>query len=102
MKQITVKTVEQALAWIDTNAHHKAEIEGHEFGVKPGYTHQTLSNYHERMRIPVAIHQQMIDLIEPNKREFDSRMFALTRKGRIRLNRFRKDNQAKKELEIFV
>jgi len=79
MAQLTAKTVEDVLQWVETNQHHFASAEDPAFFVLKGYG-QTL-------RIPEAIRAKAVHLIEPSKDRFDSRMYRATKSGRARLAR---------------
>jgi hypothetical protein len=92
MKQVTAKGPIQVLEWIDTQPHH---FVGCEFdkSIPCLYkvTHTVLKNYHEKLRVPIGIWESLWEQIELNRRPFDSRMHALTRKGRRNLNNFKKE-----------
>lgn len=86
MKQRTVKRAVEALNWLHNNPHHIAGKDFHptkrdENGRKV-VTHFYYQNYHERMRVPVALAAEVAKYIRPNTRKFDTRMFALTAAGK--------------------
>ena len=86
MKQITVKRAVDALSWVDTNPHHIVGTEFHETkrdeDGREIPTHLYLQNYHEKLRVPVDLWRQVAKHIRPNKRPFDTRMYAVTRAGK--------------------
>lgn len=89
MTQITVSTAVEAFKWIDQNAHHIVGTEWHptkrdEKG-RQVRTHIFLKNYHDTLRIPERVVSEVFAGIRPNKRAFDTRMYALTRKTRQEL-----------------
>lgn len=73
MKQTTVKTAIEALAWIEATPHHVASAEEEGFFVLKGRD--------RKCRIPVAVLATMQGLYEPGG-ENDRRMYRATRKGR--------------------
>lgn len=75
MKQLTPKTVEEALQWIETNQHHYAAVDD-----EPGFF--ILKGYGGKLRIPNALQAKMRDLVCPSPHEHDDRMFRATAKGR--------------------
>lgn len=87
MKQITAKTVEQALIWIDSQPHNlvgiywnKKSSEGtYEYGEEDG---MQFVNYHEKLRVPNKIRAAVARKIEQNPRPFDTRMFRVTKYGK--------------------
>lgn len=78
MKQLTAKTVAQVLNWINTTPHHYAAVD-EEIGFF------ILKGFGDKLRIPAAIHAEMIDDVEPGP-YLDARMYVLTAKGRRKLN----------------
>lgn len=92
MGQVTAKTIEQALAWIDSNGHHECglhwakgrsrETGCYELGDE---THFYYRGWGDKLLIPLALKREMNGLLKPNTRPFDTRMYALTAKGRRRL-----------------
>lgn len=84
MKQRTAKSVVEALDWIHNNAHPEVGTDYHPVRGDE-MTHVYFKNYFEKMRIPIDMYPEVSKLIRPNKRAFDTRMFALTRKGRSML-----------------
>lgn len=83
MKQITIKRAVEALYWIHNNAHHEVGTDYHP--VTGEATHIYYRNYHEKMRVPMALTAEVGKFIRPNKRKFDTRMFALTQAGKMRV-----------------
>lgn len=93
LKQKTMKTVEDVLLWIHTNEHH---IVGGEYKdgapFEAGPTHHYYQNHFEKMRVPAKLFEELKHLLQPNKRAFDTRMFALTKEGKRRLYRWAYSN----------
>jgi len=79
MKQITAKTVEQALIWIDSHAHHIVQIYPPAWEGEKGIE---LVGHGEKLRVPNAIRKAVFNKIEVNKRPFDTRMYRVTKHGR--------------------
>ena len=75
MKQLTPKTVEEALQWIETNQHHYAAVDD-----EPGFF--ILKGYGAKLRIPNALQRQMTDLVGPSPHSHDDRMYRATNAGR--------------------
>lgn len=91
MKQITVKTAEQALDWMHKNPHHEVgTIYGADGQTR---THIFVRNHFEIIRIPERLVSRVFRLTQPNHREFDSRMYALTKHGRAVLRKWKSENQ---------
>lgn len=97
MSQVTAKTVEDVLRWIESTPHHQAAWrtkDGRDYAKHDDPTAvMVLSGYRQTLRIPLAIHLQTLKLVEPGK-EFDTRMFRATKAGRARLRKadaFRED-----------
>lgn len=85
MKQITAKRAIEALYWLHNNAHHEVGCEWPRD--KPNapvgeHTHIFYRNHLEKLRVPIALMPEVSKHIRPNKRKFDTRMYALTRSGR--------------------
>lgn len=80
MTQVTAKTVEDVLRWIETTPHHFASVID-----EPGFF--VLKGYGEKLRIPQALQEKTMRLVEPAKDRFDSRMYRATKSGRARLRR---------------
>lgn len=80
MAQRTVKRAVEALYWLHNNAHHEA-------GWEEGGKHFFYRNYHDKLRVPAALMPEVSKYVRPNKRAFDTRMFALTRAGRLLVTR---------------
>lgn len=78
----TAKSVEDVLAWVESNAHHRAAW----IGPRDAETHLVLSGAGATLRIPTAIQIETKNLIEPGK-QFDTRMFRATKAGRARLRK---------------
>lgn len=97
MKQTTAKTIEQALDWIDKNHHHEI---GTEFNKHGGKTHIFYKNYHEKLRVPIALFM-VFKYIKPNTRKFDTRMFMLTPAGKDFLRRRRHATNVAEGMTIF-
>lgn len=86
-EQRTVKRAVEALYWLHHNEHHIVMTEWpksmplHKQTME-NKSHISFANYHERIRVPTALCAEVFKHICPNKRKFDTRMYALTRKGR--------------------
>jgi hypothetical protein len=82
MGQVTPKTLEEALLWIHTNAHYESGIEYDSEGryVKA----QWFKNHFDKMRVPrmAPYSARFHDMIQPNPRKFDTRMYSLTPQGK--------------------
>lgn len=90
MKQTTAKTVEQALAWIESHAHHIVSI--YPLTCKPGEEKGIeLIGNQEKLRVPDKLRLAVWRKLRPNPRAFDTRMYALTKHGREWLAKTRKD-----------
>jgi len=91
MTQRTAKRLVEALYWIHNNAHHEVGTEYHPTKCddegRALKTHMFFRNHHDTSRVPVAMLPELFKLIRPNKRAFDTRMYALTRKGRLMVTR---------------
>lgn len=91
MKQITVKRAVEALYWLHNNAHFEAGAEFHPTKVddkgRPLATHMFYRNNFEKLRVPAALMTEVSKYIRPNTRPFDTRMFALTRAGKMLVTR---------------
>jgi hypothetical protein len=74
-RQLTPKTIEQALKWIETTPHHYAAVDD-----EPGFF--ILKGYGTKLRIPNALQAKMRDLVEPSPHAHDNRMFRATVAGR--------------------
>lgn len=74
-RQLTPKTIEQALKWIETTPHHYAAVDE-----EPGFF--ILKGHGTKLRIPDALQAQMRDLVEASPHEHDDRMFRATIEGR--------------------
>lgn len=86
VKQYTVKRAVEAWNWIHNNEHHivgtdysktRLDDDGHPLRIAMYF-----QNYHEKMRVPERLCSEVFAQIRPNKRKFDSRMFALRPKAR--------------------
>lgn len=89
MKQITARTVEQALMWIDSQPHHMVACEyrpGEETKPNTRPTHIRYENHHERLRVPMSM-TGFFTKVEPNHRPFDTRMYRVTKYGRAWLKK---------------
>ena len=96
MGQVTAKTVEDALSWIDSHEHHEAglhwakgrskETGCYEFGEE---THMRYKGHGNVMLVPLDIFRRARKYIVPNQRQFDSRMFAITPAAKRMLARSR-------------
>lgn len=83
MKQRTVKRAVEALYWLHNNEHHIAGVENADrVDGKMVFSHAYYQNYHEKLRVPYALCEEVHKYIRPNKRKFDTRMYALTKAGR--------------------
>lgn len=80
MTQKTAKTVEDVLEWVETNAHHRGWKDD---GVL------VLAGHSAVLRIPRAVHEKTMGLIEPGG-QFDARMYRATKSGKARLRRARR------------
>lgn len=83
MAQITAKTVEDVLRWIEETPHHFASVVD-----EPGFF--ILKGYGDKLRIPNHIHEKTMRLVEPARDRFDTRMYRATKSGRARLARAKK------------
>lgn len=79
MAQKTANTILEALAWIESTAHHRASLIS-----DPGFF--VLDGHGDKLRIPEALQEQMRDLIDPGD-HFDRRMYRANRKGRAYMKR---------------
>lgn len=83
MKQRTVSSVGEALAWISTNPHHVSGWDEHPSRLcdsgRPVLTHRFFENHHFKLRVPVKIYDELRVLIKVNTRAFDTRMYAVKR-----------------------
>lgn len=93
MKQITAKTIEQALAWIATQPHYevgchykRGQWRNGEQIADDAPTHVYYRNFHEKLVVPVTL-EMFFKYIKPNTRAFDTRMFMLTPAGKDYLRR---------------
>jgi hypothetical protein len=91
MSQVTAKTVEDVLRWIETTPHHKAAWrtkDGRDYAEHDDpNSFLVLSGHREVLRIPVAIQKQTRMLVQASREQFDTRMFRATKAGRARLRR---------------
>ena len=76
MAQRTAKTIVEVLTWLHENDHHEVGVE------QPKETHAYYKNYHDILRVPIPLIVQCQPYFRPNRRKFDTRMFALTAAGR--------------------
>lgn len=83
MSQLTAKTVDDVLRWIETTPHHRAAIDGFRDRDKGFFV---LDGYTGRLRIPLAIRLEAMRFIQPGG-QFDTRMFRATPAGKARLTR---------------
>lgn len=90
MAQMTAKTMEDVLQWVETTPHHRAS-----WRTKDGRHYASfddpravfvLEGDGQKLRIPLSIQQQTRGLIEPGGK-FDNRMYRATKAGRDRLRR---------------
>ncbi len=80
MSQLTAKSVEDVLNWIETTPHHFASVID-----EPGFL--ILKGYGDKLRIPLHLQEKTMRLVEPARDRFDSRMYRATKSGRARLRR---------------
>lgn len=83
MAQVTAKSVGQALAWLATHPHHEVGIHWAK-GRPKEYGGETHIRYHGpegTLFVPIAFRRDMGRYTRPNRRAFDTRMFAVTRAG---------------------
>jgi hypothetical protein len=75
VKQQTAKRAVEAWHWLHNNAHHHV---GTDF--RPDGTTRAVwfKNHHEMMRVPETLLDEVFAGLTPNKRAFDTRMYALT------------------------
>jgi len=87
--QITVKRAVEAWNWIHNNAHEEVGTEYHarkcDSDGAPLRTHVYFKNYHDIMRVPESLVDEVMTGVRTNRRKFDTRMFALTAKARERI-----------------
>jgi hypothetical protein len=86
MKQITVKTVVEALHWIHNNHHYSAGVEWpkttpNRWRRETNWTHFWFKGG-EKVRIPRHLYEEVATNIRMSCRRFDNRMYMLTRVGR--------------------
>lgn len=81
MTQITVGRAVEAWNWIYNNSHeevgtvyHPRKCDGEG---RPLRTHVYFKNYHDTMRVPDALLDEVMAGLRPNTRKFDTRMYAL-------------------------
>lgn len=75
MKQTTAKGVVDVLRWIETNDHHYAAWDEEDgFLILKGRT--------AKLRIPEKVNAEALELVEPSRVQFDTRMFRASKKGR--------------------
>lgn len=90
MAQMTAKTVEDVLQWIETTPHHRASWrtkDGRDYALldDPSAVF-VLEGYRQKLRIPLSVQEQTRDLIEPGGK-YDNRMYRANKAGRARLRR---------------
>lgn len=85
MGQVTAKTVEDVLRWVETTPHHFASVCD-----EPGFF--VLKGYGDKLRIPEEIQHKSMHLVQPNTNRFDNRMYRATKAGRARLRRADKES----------
>lgn len=89
MKQFTPKTVEEALDWIENNAHHAFRTVVHPTKKTPrglpARTHLELIGHGAKLRLSEKIVNDVTRYITANDRPFDTRMYKLTKAGKARL-----------------
>jgi hypothetical protein len=85
MKQLTAKTVEDVLGWIESTPHHKGKVEAKFF---------VLEGHHDRLRIPRALCADAAPLYHASPDQHDTRMYRATPAGKARLTRWRKRVEA--------
>lgn len=83
MKQLTAKTVEDVLQWIEATPHHRGSwVEA------PGFF--VLAGRNDKLRIPEDVQEAARPFYQPAPDHFDTRMFRATPAGKARLTRSRK------------
>jgi hypothetical protein len=92
MTQRTAKTVDEALRWIHTNAHHDMGLHWAKgLSKETGFfelgqeTHMYYKNYIEKLLVPLAMWREFARYIVANPRPFDTRAYALTKAGKRRI-----------------
>lgn len=89
MAQITAQRAVEAWHWIANNPHEEVGTEYHDTKVDgqghPVRTHIYMRNYHDKLRIPEALIAEVFAGIMPNRRKFDTRMYALRKSARERI-----------------
>lgn len=80
MAQKTAKTIFDVLDWVENNGHHYAS-----WCDEDGFL--ILKGFGVKLRIPVAVHYEVMGLIEPSSDEFDTRMYRANRKGRAAMKK---------------
>lgn len=78
MTQVTAKNIAQALKWMEENDHFKAD--------GTSGTHLVLSNYHDKIRIPLDLWKATGPLTKPGGK-FDTRMYRPNFKGKLAIFR---------------
>jgi hypothetical protein len=86
MSQLTARTVDDVLQWIETTPHHRAAHDGYSDRDKGFFV---LDGHGERLRIPASIRVEAMRFVQPGG-EFDKRMFRATPAGKARLTRARR------------
>lgn len=90
MKQLTAKSVEDVLRWMESTPHHKGAVVGIDYSTNPPTrlpeARFILSGYHARLIIPFDIHEMAAPLYSPGG-YFDTRMYRPNTKGRAFLRR---------------
>ncbi len=82
MAQFTARDLHDALDWIHTNEHHESGLEYTEDGLR--CVAVWYRNHFDKMRIRIdsEFSNRFHKLIGPNRRPFDTRMYALTTQGK--------------------
>lgn len=79
MRQVTAKSVEDVLRWVETTPHHIAS-----WIDEPGFF--VLKGHSSKLRISETLQARTHKLIEPGG-SFDNRMYRATKAGRARLRK---------------
>ncbi len=86
MKQRTVKCAVEAWHWIANNPHNEVGLEFRTDAA--GRECEDIiaiffRNYHEKLRVPEKLRKEVMAGLMPNRRKFDTRMYALRKHARL-------------------
>lgn len=94
MAQLTAKTVEDVIRWVETTPHHRASWRSNDprNPLSDDGARLVLEGYGTKLIIPLAVQEQTRSLIQASHDQFDTRMFRATKAGRARLRKAEKAN----------